>query len=410
MTESAPDDPLVTADEVAGAAARIEGVAHRTPLESSTTVAELRGAASVHLKLENLQKTGAYKIRGAYNRISQLSPDERDRGVVAASGGNHAQGLAYAARAHDVDATVVMPEAAPASKVQATREYGAEVIIHGAQYQECYERALTLTEETGGVFVPPFNHRHIIAGQGTIGLELLDDLDEIDTVFAAIGGGGLVSGLATALKAENPDICVVGVQTEGAGHMAPSLAKGEIHQLDDVDTIAESIAASRTEPFTFRHVADRVDDVVEVTDAELTAAVALMAERAKQVVEPAGALPIAAMLSESVDVAGQHVVGVVSGGNLDLTEHAEWTQRGLVELGRYANLRVALQGWPGSLPTLIDAVEGAGGELDDIAHEPPGAGAPPNRHVVAIGVEVTGDDHRAAVIDAIEDASGLTVC
>ena len=409
MTESPPDDPLVDVDEVETARERVRGVAHRTPLDLSETFARLSGADRVHCKLENLQKTGSYKIRGAYNRISQLTAEERARGVVAASGGNHAQGVAYAAREHGVDATVVMPEAAPASKVEATRGYGADVVVHGDIYQESYKYALDVVDSEDRVFVPPFNHRAIIAGQGTIALELLEDLPDVDTVVAAIGGGGCISGLGTVVAARRPDTRVVGVQTHGAGHAAPSLAAGEIRELDDVDTIAESIAASRTEPFTFRHLVDRVDDVVEVSDEAVTAAVALLAERAKQVVEPAGALPLAAILDDDLDVTDESVALLVSGGNLDLTEHAALTERGLRELGRYVDVHVAVRNWPGTLGSVVEAVEAADGEVAAVRHDRTADGVSPNRRRVTLSVEVTGPDHAGRVVRALESNPDCTV-
>ena len=286
MDESDPTAAdVVTLADVEAARERIEGVVHRTPLDTSRTFADMSGARSVGLKLEAMQRTGSFKIRGAYNRLSQLSVDERSRGVVASSAGNHAQGVALAGQLLDIDTTIVVPEITPAAKIDATRGYGADVIVEGEQYEGSYERALDIADEESREFVHPFNDSAIIAGQGTVGLELLEQLSDLDTVVVSIGGGGLISGIATALKAHDPDIRVVGVQPEGAAHAKPSLEKGEIHRLSTVDTVAEGIADARLLERTFAVVRERVDDVVAVSDDELSAAVALTAERAKVVAE-----------------------------------------------------------------------------------------------------------------------------
>lgn len=326
MTNAAVD--LVTLDAVEEAADRLDGVVHRTPMEPSTTLADWTAADAVWLKLENHQRAGSFKLRGAYYRISQLSEAERAAGVVTVSAGNHAQGVALAAALLGVEATVVMPDRAPAAKVDATRGYGATVIQHGESYAELRERAERVIAERGATLIHPFADPAVIAGQGTVGLETVEAVPDVDTVIVPIGGGGLASGVATAVTARVPDARVVGVETEGTAHAAAAMARGEVVVRDEIDTIAEGIAAGQTEPLTLAHLRERVDQVVSVTDADATAAMAVLAERAKTVAEPAGALPVAAVLSGAVDVAGETVVAVVSGGNVDLETLAESIRAG----------------------------------------------------------------------------------
>ncbi len=402
-------DEVVTAADVAAARDRIGDVVHRTPLDRSTTFAEWSGAASVGLKLENVQRTGSFKIRGAYNTMAQLPPERRERGVVASSAGNHAQGVALAAELLGIDATIVVPEITPAAKIEATRGYGAEVVVEGRMYERSYEYALELAEERGLTFVHPFNDEGVIAGQGTVGLELAEQYPELDTVLVSIGGGGLISGVATALKARDPDVRVVGVQPEGAAHAPPSLRKGEIHRLSEVDTVAEGIADARLLEKTFAVVRERVDDVVTVTDTEMAEAVAMLAERAKTVAEAAGAAPVAALLSGAADVEGEHVAAVVSGGNANLTEHAELAEAGLRARGRYATLRVTVADWPGGVADVTAAVEEAGAELDGLRRERATADAEMNRRPLTLDVSGSGPDHLRRVVAELDAREGVAV-
>ncbi|MFC4360322.1 threonine ammonia-lyase [Halobium salinum] len=407
-SELAADD-VVTLADVEAARKRLDGVVHRTPLDGSTTFAERSEAASVGLKLENTQRTGSFKIRGAYNAMARLDEDARGRGVVTASAGNHAQGVALAGRLLGVDAAVVVPEVTPAAKIDATRGYGAEVVVEGADYERAYERARDLADERGATFVHPFDDADVIAGQGTVGLEMLAQTTELDTVLVSVGGGGLVSGVATALKAHDPDVRVVGVQPEGAAHAKPSIEADRIHRLDEVDTVAEGIADARLLDLTFAVIRERVDDVVAVSDRELAVATTLLAERAKTVAEAAGAAPVAALLSGAVDVADEHVVAVVSGGNTDLTAHAELTRTGLLELGRYVEARLALAGWPTRLGDVTETVEAEGAELDSLERVRRGGGDDPNRVPVTVGLAGSGPDHLADVLAALDDLDGVAI-
>ncbi|USZ71013.1 threonine ammonia-lyase [Natronosalvus halobius] len=401
----------VTLADVEAARERIDDVVHRTPLDTSRTFAEMSGAASVGLKLENVQRTGSFKIRGAYNEMSQLSDVEREAGVVSSSAGNHAQGVALAGQLLGIETTIVVPEVTPATKIEATRGYGAEVVVEGDIYERSYEYALERADETGETFVHPFDDEEIIAGQGTIGLELLEQYPEIDTLLVAIGGGGLISGIGTVLKAHDPEIRVIGVQPEGAAHAKPSLEGGEIRELETVDTVAEGIADTRMLGTTFAIAREVVDDVVSVTDREIAAAVTLLAERAKTVVESAGATPLAAALSDeaSLDLEGVHVGVIVSGGNVGLTEHAELTRTGLHELGRYVEARLAVDGWPSIVGDVAETVGSEGAELDVFERARRGPVDEPNRVPVTIGLEGSGREHLKDVLKSLDGLEGVSV-
>ncbi|UTF54349.1 threonine ammonia-lyase [Natronosalvus rutilus] len=404
-------DSRVTLEDVEAAQERINDVVHRTPLDTSRTFAEMSGAASVGLKLENAQRTGSFKIRGAYNEMTQLSGAEREAGVVSSSAGNHAQGVALAGQLLGIETTIVVPEVTPAAKIEATRGYGAEVVVEGDIYERSYEYALERADETGETFVHPFDDEEIVAGQGTIGLELLEQYPEIDTVLVAIGGGGLISGIATVLKAHDPVTRVIGVQPEGAAHAKPSLEAGEIRELETIDTVAEGIADTRMLETTFAIAREVVDDVVSVTDREIATAVALLAERAKTVVESAGATPLAAAISEetAVDLEGAHVGVIVSGGNVGLTEHAELTRTGLHELGRYVEARLAVDGWPSTVGDVAETVETEGAELDVLERTRRGSVDEPNRVPVTVGLEGSGREHLEGVLDSLDGLEGVSV-
>ncbi|SER10664.1 threonine ammonia-lyase [Natrinema salaciae] len=403
------DDPLVDLADVEAARERVADVVHRTPLDTSRTFAEMSGAASVGLKLENVQRTGSFKIRGAYNTLAQLSSAERAAGVVSSSAGNHAQGVALAGDLLDIDTTIAVPEVTPAAKIEATRGYGAEVVVEGDIYERSYEYAVERAAETGETFVHPFDDEAIVAGQGTIGLELLEQYPEIDTVLVSIGGGGLISGIGTVLKARDPDTRVIGVQPDGAAHAKPSLEAGEIRELPDVDTVAEGIADTRMLETTFTIAREVVDDVVSVSDREIAAAVTLLAERAKTVAESAGAAPLAAALSDELALEGEHVAVVVSGGNVNLTEHAELVRTGLHELERYAEARLALEGWPTAVREVVETVEAEGAELDALERARRTSVDDPNRTPVTIGLEGSGPEHLEGVLEALAERDGVSI-
>ncbi|MFB6269562.1 MAG: threonine ammonia-lyase, partial [Halobacterium sp.] len=360
---------MLELDDVLDARERVADVARHTPLDYSNTFSTMTGA-EVHLKLECFQRTGSFKIRGATNRIRTLSETERDAGVVTASAGNHAQGVALAASRSDVDSKVVMPETAPISKIKATKSYGAEVVLHGIDYDAAQAHAHELEDEEGRTYVHAFDDEHIMAGQGTLGLEIVDDLPEVDTVVVPIGGGGLIAGIATAVKAHDPDVRVVGVQAEGASTVAKSLQKGEPRSVDQVDTIADGIAVRRVGEKTFPVIRERVDEVVTVSDDEIATALMLMLERGKTLVEGAGATPLAALLEgKFVYEDDEVIVPALCGGNIDLNLLTTVIMRGLVDQGRYVKIRTVLKDRPGALNDLLDVVADERANIYAIQHD-----------------------------------------
>ena len=318
--ETESDSDIISMQQIEDASDRIEEAVHRTPVDRSTTFAEKSGVESVGFKLEAFQRTGAFKIRGAYNKISQFSDEEKQRGVIAASSGNHAQGVALAASELGVDATIVMPENTPESKVDATSGYGADVVLAGEDYEEAYRHARKLEEENDLAFVHPYNDK-----------EMVEQLPELETVLVAVGGGGLVSGIARAVKAAKPDARVVGVQTEGCGSAKQTLEQGEVYERDSVDTIADGIATRSIGELPRKHMEELVDDVVYVSDRQVEAAVALLAERQKVVVEPAGAVAAAACLFQEelgLGLEEDNVALPLCGANVDLEEFNKTREKG----------------------------------------------------------------------------------
>jgi threonine dehydratase len=393
---------MLDLDDVLAARERVAETSRHTPLEYSHTFSSMTGAA-VHLKQETFQRTGSFKIRGATNRIATLSEEAREAGVVTASAGNHAQGVALAATRMGVDSKIVMPEYAPVSKVQATQNYGATVELHGTDYDEAAERAHQLEREEGRTYVHAFDDPMVMAGQGTIGLEILEDLPEVDTVVTAIGGGGLVSGIATAVKEKNPDARVVGVQAEGAASAARSLAKGEIVERDSVDTIADGIATRKVGTETFEVIQSRVDEVVTVSDSDIAVALTTLLERGKTLVEGAGAVPLAALLFDAFDYEdGEVVVPVLSGGNIDMNVLTTVILRGLVESGRYVKFQTVLKDRPGALEDLVDVISAHRANIYAIEHTRTSRDVAMNAAEVEIDLETRGPEHTADLLDALE--------
>lgn len=388
--------------DVLDARERVENVARHTPLEYSHSFSEMTGAA-VHPKLEAFQRTGSFKIRGATNRIATLSEDEQEAGVVTASAGNHAQGVALAATRADVDSVVVMPEHAPIAKIKATRSYGAEVVLHGADYDEAQARAHELECEEGRTYVHAFDDPRVMAGQGTIGLEILEDCPEVETVVVPIGGGGLISGIATAIKEKTPEVRVIGVQAEGASSVAQSLRKGKIRALDSVDTIADGIATRQVGEQTFPIIEERVDEVVTVSDPEIAVAITALLERSKTLIEGAGAVPMVALLTEAFDYREDEViVPLLSGGNIDLNMLRTVIMRGLVESGRYLRLRTTLADQPGSLERLIGIIAEKRANIYAIQHDRTSRDIGMTATEVEIDLETRGEDHVAELLTELE--------
>lgn len=314
-------DYQVAYQDIVQAKFRLNGHVHRTPLVHSNTFSRMTGC-DVYLKLENLQKTGAFKVRGALNKISRLTPAERERGVVTASAGNHAQGVALAAMQSGIASTVVMPVGAPEAKIQATKEYGSAVVLHGNQYDEAFDRAKQIAEQDGAILVHAFDDAHVIAGQGTVGIEILDDLPDVDAILVPVGGGGLIGGIALAAKTVRPNIRVIGVQPEAASSGMLSWRSGELRRVEDPRSIADGLLVKRPGNLTLDLMLRYVDDFVLVSEEEIRTAMVYFLERAKLLVEGAGAVCLAALLARNLGLDGRRVALVVSGGNVDLRRWA----------------------------------------------------------------------------------------
>ncbi|MFB6111581.1 MAG: threonine ammonia-lyase [Halobacteriaceae archaeon] len=391
-------------DDVLQARDRVEDVARTTPLDYSHTFSEMTGA-EVHLKLENHQRTGSFKIRGATNRIRTLTSAEREAGVITASAGNHAQGVALAASRSGVDAKVVMPEHAPIAKVKATRNYGADVALHGADYNEAQALAEELAVEEERTYVHAFDDWAVMAGQGTLGLEIADQLPDLDTVVVPIGGGGLISGVATGILGRYPEARVIGVQAAGASSVAPSLAKGEVVALDSVDTIADGIATRRVGEKPFRVIQERVDEVVTVTDDDIANAVLLLLERAKTLVEGAGAVPLAALLEEAFEYDEDEViVPALCGGNIDVNLLTTVLVHGLMQRGRYLQIKTVLKDRPGALEDLIEVISEHQANVYAIRHDRAQRDVAMNAAEVELELQTRGHDHVTKLLDALEEA------
>ena len=398
--------PRVGLDDVRAARVLLEGVSRTTPLQGLRGLSAKVGAP-VLLKCENLQRTGSFKIRGAYVRIARLTDEERARGVVAASAGNHAQGVALAASLLGCSSTVFMPESAPLPKVAATAAYGAAVRHAGHTVDEALVVARAFAQQTGAVLIHPFDHADVIAGQGTVGLELLEQAPEVRTVVVCTGGGGLVAGIAAAVKGLRPDVRVVAVQASGAAAFPASLAAGRPVALAAMQTMADGIAIGCPGEVTFAHVRDLVDDVVTVDEDALSRALLLCLERAKLVVEPAGAAALAAVMDDPTGFEGPVVV-VLSGGNVDPLLLSKVVRHGLVSAGRFMSLRVPVPDRPGELARLLGVLARTGANVLDVEHSRTGAGLHVDEVAVGLQLETRGRKHGDTVL-ALLRAEGYTV-
>ncbi|MFL6139440.1 MAG: threonine ammonia-lyase [Frankiaceae bacterium] len=393
---------LVQVADIEAARELLVDVARYTPVEGSRWLGEQVGG-SVYLKCENLQRTGSFKIRGAYVRISRLSPEERAKGVVAASAGNHAQGLALAASLLDTKSTVFMPEGAPIPKIEATRAYGAEVILGGASLDEALITAKEWADERGATFVHPFDHPDLLAGQGTAGLEIAEQVPDARTVVVPAGGGGLLSGIAAALKARLPHVRVVGAQAEGAAAFPPSLAAGHPVALGAMATIADGIAVGCPSAMTFIHVTKLVDDIVTVSDEDMSRALVLCLERAKLVVEPAGAAAVAAVMQQPAAYEPPVVV-VLSGGNIDPLLLLRVMRHGLISAGRFLSFRVRISDRPGGLVGLLSELAASGANVLEVAHARTGPKLHLDEVEVAVQIETRGPEHCDEVLSRLRRA------
>jgi threonine dehydratase len=394
----------VTLADVESARELLADVVRRTPVEPNRALAE-RVGGPVALKCENLQRAGSFKIRGAYTRIARLSPEQRAQGVVAASAGNHAQGVALAGQMLDTRVKVYMPVNAPLPKVQATRAYGAEVEFVDGAIDECLVHAGAWAEATGAVLIHPFDHADIVAGQGTVGLEILEQVPDVATVLVCTGGGGLLAGIATAVSALRPDVAVIGVQAEGAAAYPPSLSVGEPLPLAGMTTMADGIAVGRPGDVPFALVQALVDGVVTVSEELISRALLFLLERAKLVVEPAGAAGVAAMLDPELAARLRPpVVAVLSGGNIDPLLMMRVIRHGMAAAGRYMQVRLRAPDRPGSLATVLGVLAGTEANVLEVEHVRTGVRLSVDEVEIALRLETRGPDHCRAVLTALRSA------
>jgi threonine dehydratase len=385
-----------------------------TPVLYSRVLSEAIGGP-VYLKCENLQRTGSFKVRGAYVRIARLSDSERARGVVAASAGNHAQGVAFASSLLGTRATVVMPERAPLPKVLATRAYGADVVLHGASVEDALEEALRFADQTGSVFIHPFDHADIVAGQGTLGYEIIEQLPQVRTILVPVGGGGLAAGITVAVKSLDPDVRVVGVQAAAVAGFPPSLSAGHPVFTQGGPTMADGIAVQRPGDIPFGILSALGDGFVTVSESALSRAMLLCLERSKQVVEPAGAAGVAALLSAADSPSGAGAAGfeppivvVLSGGNIDPLLLSKLLRHGLSAAGRFLGIRCRVPDHPGSLAALLGYLADLGANVLEVSHERLGAGLRVDEVEVVLQVETRGPEHCEDVKSKLQ-AAGYTL-
>ncbi|QCQ16475.1 MULTISPECIES: threonine ammonia-lyase [Microbacterium] len=397
---------LPTLADFEDAARTLTGLITRTPMDESQVLSEIVGAPVI-LKMENLQRTGSFKIRGAIYRLSRLTAEERARGVVAASAGNHAQGVALAAQRLGIPATIFMPLGVPVPKLLATRGYGAEVILEGDTVETPLRLAAEFAERTGAVLIHPFDHRDIVVGQGTLGLEVYDDLPTVDTVVLGIGGGGLTAGVAAAIKAraaaEGRTVRIIGVQAANSAAYPASLAAGEPLEVATTPTIADGIAVARPGDVPFEIIRELVDEVVTVGEDDIARAILMLLERAKLVVEPAGAVGVAALMTGKISASGP-LVTVLSGGNIDPLLLQRVISNGLSAAGRYMTMRIPLPDRPGQLVQVSEVIARVGANVTEVLHTRHGQGLQISQVILQVSVETRGVEHRAEVIAALEAA------
>ena len=391
----------VTLGMILEARERLKGVAQRTGLVQFKALSDEQ--SQIYLKTEDLQNTGSFKVRGAYIKIASLSEEERACGVIASSAGNHAQGVALAAKAFGVPATIVMPAGAPLSKVKATRELGANVVLHGTVYDDAYAEACRIQQETGATFIHPFDDPMVIAGQGTIGLEIMDDLPDVRTIVVPIGGGGLASGVAAAVKMLHPNVRVIGVQASGAAGMKASMDAGHVVALPSAKTIADGIAVKKPGELTFALCSKYLDEIVTVDDDEIAQAILFLMERGKMVAEGAGAAPVAAIMNRKFDVSGK-VAAVISGGNIDVTMLSRIIEKGLLRAGRVSKLRIILQDRPGQLEQVSRIIGGNGANVMAIHHDRTDVDLDIRDAILEITMETQDREHAQRIIEALREA------
>ncbi|HIW01800.1 MAG TPA: threonine ammonia-lyase [Candidatus Protoclostridium stercorigallinarum] len=397
----------MTIDSIREARERLAAVVQRNRLDHSSTFSAMTGG-DVYLKCENLQKTGSFKVRGAYNKIAKLAEEGKTKAIVACSAGNHAQGCAFAASAMGMKATIVMPKTTPIAKINATEGYGAKAELYGDCYDDAYLRAREIEKTEGAAFIHPFDDEEVIAGQGTLGLEMLEEVPDLDCVIVPAGGGGLLAGVALAVKSINPKVSVIGVQAEGAPAIALSFREKKHIATDSVYTIADGIAVKNPGEITMKIIDKYADDVVTVSDGDIASAIIHLIERTKLVVEPAGATPLALLLSGKLNVRGKKVACLLSGGNIDVSTIGKIIDRGLVSRGRKIEFSIQLQDKPGMLEKVSHILASENANVISITYDRMSADLELGETILHIGCEVGGKEHSERVAKALTD-SGLKV-
>lgn len=390
---------MLTLDKIFNAQVVLKDIIRQTKVVASNGIA---CECELYLKPENLQKTGSFKLRGSGYKIATLSDEEKQRGVIACSAGNHAQGVALAAAKHGIKSMICLPDSAPISKIEATKAYGADVCLVNGCYDDAYAKALELKDKMGYTFVHPFDDEAVIAGQGTIGLEIASDLDDVDAVIVPVGGGGLISGVAYALKSIRPSIMVYGVQAAGAPSMYNSIKDGKIECLDRVSTIADGIAVKQPGENTFELINKYVDDIALVTDDEIAGAILELIEKQKMIAEGAGAVSVAAAMFNKFPIQGKKVVSLVSGGNIDVTSLSRVIKRGLMKSGRSSSLLIELIDKPGQLKDVSRIIADCGGNVTSVHHERAGSTESINGCYLRIAMETRNYDHVLEIKHALE--------
>ena len=396
---------MVTIDKIFHASVVLKDIIRPTPLAKAYGIAP---QCNLYLKPENLQNTGSFKLRGSGYKIAQLSDEEKAKGVIACSAGNHAQGVALAASKCGISSLICLPENAPLSKVEATKGFGAEVCLVPGVYDDAYNKALDLKEKEGYTFVHPFDDEYVIAGQGTIGLEIMNEMNDVDAVIVPIGGGGLISGVACAIKSISPHVKVYGVQAAGAPSMFNSIHTGHIQQLESVSTIADGIAVKKPGDITFRMVSQYVDDIATVTEDEIAAAILALIEKQKMIAEGAGAVSVAAAMFNKFPLEGKKVVSLISGGNIDVTSLSRVIERGLMKSGRHSNLLIELVDKPGQLKDVSRIIADCGGNVIGVHHERNSHTASINGCYLRVTMETKNYDHVQQIIQALQ-AEGFRI-
>ena len=390
---------MLTIDKLFQASLVLKDIIRPTPLVKAYGIAP---ACNLYLKPENLQHTGSFKLRGSGFKISQLSPEEKEKGVIACSAGNHAEGVALAASKCGIKSLICLPDTAPISKVEATKNFGAEVCLVEGCYDDAYNKALQLRDEMGYTFVHPFDDENVIAGQGTIGLEILNEVDDLDAVIVPIGGGGLISGIAFAIKSLRPNVKVYGVQAAGAPSMYNAVKAGKVEALEKVSTIADGIAVKKPGELTYELVSKYVDEIATVTEDEIATAILTLVEKQKMIAEGAGAVSVAAAMFNKFPIAGKKVVCVISGGNIDVTSLSRVIDRGLMNSGRISSLLIELTDKPGQLKHVSRIIADCGGNVTGVHYERGGT-ENVTGCFLRIDMETKNYDHVEEIITALQN-------